>query len=134
MSHKNDVAVTGTILQLRGIEDCIRATKKYKEYIGTMRYHHPIQGAEFPSEKFTKSYEVYPDMEVSWDMPASQAMDWLWGDTIVVTVKFIYDYRNNEASMKIRNGALRELYQSIPGLKEEVQQIKDKEELSVAES
>lgn len=109
-----------TIINIRNIEDCIRATKKYTEGIGTMRKQHPIQGTEFPSKVFCKYYEVYPDMNITWDMPAGKAADWLWGETDHYDLIFKYDYRTNTAELTVinGNGALNKLKQSIPGLKD----------------
>jgi hypothetical protein len=106
----------GNIVSVRALEDCIRATKKYTEGIGTMRKQHPIQGEGFPSRVFCKYYEVYPDIEVSWDMPAGVALDWLWGETLHIDVMFKYDYRVNKASVTVKDGvvAVRELQRSIP--------------------
>ena len=49
-------------------------------------------------------------------MPAGEALDWLWGETLHIDVKFIYDYRANKASVTIRDGekAIKELSKSIP--------------------
>ena len=107
----------GNIECIRAVEDCIRATKKYTEGIGTMRKQHPmIQGEDFPSKVFCKYYEVYPNTELSWNMPAGEALDWLWGETLHIDVMFKYDYRVNKASLSVREGesAVRELVKSIP--------------------
>ena len=105
---------------IRAVEDCIRATKKYTEGIGTMRKTHPIQGDEFPSKTFCKYYEVYPDIELSWDMPAGVALDWLWRDTTCIDVLFKYDYRMNKASVIMKDGqrAIRDLKRAIPGFRD----------------
>lgn len=115
MSH-NHSEFTGNIESIRAVEDCIRATKKYTEGIGTMRAKHPIQGEEFPSKVFCKYYEVYPEVDVSWDMPAGVALDWLWRETPCLDVIFKYDYRVNKASVSVRDGpsAVKELARSIP--------------------
>ena len=104
------------IIKIRAIEDSIRATKKYTEGIETVRKQHPIQGEGFPSKVFCKHYEVYPEMEITWDMNADKAIDWLWGDTEHINLMFKYDYRVNQASMSVLsgNGALNELKKSIP--------------------
>jgi len=115
--------INGNIGDIRAIEDCIRATKKYTEGLGTMRTRHPIQGDEFPSKVFSKYYEVYPKVEVSWDMPAGVALDLLWGDTPCLVVIFHYDYRANEASMTVRDGpeAKKQMIEAIPGFGEAVE-------------
>lgn len=108
------------IANIRAIEDSIRATRRYTEGIGTMRKKHPIQGEEFPSKVFCKYYEVYPNTEICWDMPAGVALDWLWGETPKVDVLFKYDYRSNKASVLVIDGptALKELEKGIPGFSE----------------
>ena len=116
---QNGSEFTGNISSVRAVEDCIRATKKYTEGIGTMRKHHPIQGEDFPSKVFCKYYEIYPEIELSWDMPAGVALDWLWQDTLCLDVMFKYDYRANKASVTIRDGgkAIKELSKSIPNFR-----------------
>ena len=119
-------AFSGTIIDVRAVEDCIRATKKYTEGVGTIRAHHPIQGeGEFPSKKFVKYYEVYPDVEVNWDMSASLALDWLWGETPCIDVLFNYDYRANKAEVVIKDGsvAVRQLDKAIPGFSESLAKV-----------
>lgn len=113
------ITYTGNIEVIRAVEDCIRATKKYTEGIGTMRRQHPIQGEEFPSKTFVKYYEVYPDTEISWNMPANVAIDWLWADTPRIDMMFYYNYRSNEARVVIKNGngAIQKLIDNIPNLK-----------------
>ena len=116
MRQKNGNEFIGNIARVRAVEDCIRATKKYTEGIKTMRLKHPVQGEEFASKVFCKYYEVYPTIELSWDMPAGIAIDWLWGDTPCIDVVFRYDYRINTASVSVRDGseAVRELARTIP--------------------
>jgi hypothetical protein len=113
----SDYEFKSTIMQIRAVEDCIRATKKYTEGIETVRKHHPIQGDGFPSRMFCKFYEVYPEMDITWEMKADKAIDWLWGDTKHINLVFKYDYRVNQASLTVihGNGALLELKKSIPG-------------------
>lgn len=109
---------SGNIESVRAIEDCIRATKKYTEGINTMRRHHPIQGEDFSSKAFTKYYEVYPKIEISWNMPVNTAIDWLWCDTPCINLVFYYDYRNNNAYVTVKNGdgAVKELVDNIPNI------------------
>lgn len=115
MRHKES-EFDGNIINIRAVEDCIRATKKYTEGVGTMRKQHPIQGEGFPSKVFCKYYEVYPNTEISWDMPAGVALDWLWGEVACIDVLFKYDYRVNKASVAVRDGleAVKELARAIP--------------------
>lgn len=112
----NDTSYTGNIASVRNLEDCIRATKKYSEGVHIMATKHPIQGEEFPSKKFCKYYEFYPDMEISWDMPVGRAVEWLFGNPRVINITFIYDYRMNKAEVQIDGGKdLTELQHVIPG-------------------
>lgn len=115
MSSRNSSRFCGTITAIRVIEDCIRATKKYKEYIGR-RYQHPVQGEAFPSETFTKHYEVYPEMEVGLDMSIIDAVFWLGGGTPCIDVMFSYDYRVNRAKVEVKDGevAVDQLIKAVP--------------------
>lgn len=116
---------TGNIMSIRAVEDCIRATNKYKEYLGTMAKRHPVQGGDFHSDLFCKRYEVYPEMEVGWDMSIVDAIFWLGSGTPAVDVVFKYDYRRNNghgqsldrAWLVVRNGrdAVMLLADCIPG-------------------
>lgn len=108
----------GNIIEIREVEDTIRASKKYTKGAFSRAVEHPIQGADFPSKVLTEYYEVYPDTEVHWDMPAGVAIDWLWGDVLHIDVVFSYDYRANKAKMTVRGGkgVLRELTRGIPAL------------------
>ena len=107
----------GGIADVRAVEDAIRATRRYTEGIMTMRTAHPVQGEDFPSRTFIKHYEVYPDTEITWDMPVGQAIDWLCGDVLRVYVLFRYDYRMNKAAIGIKDGpeAIKQLTRAIPG-------------------
>jgi len=111
---------SGNIEVVRAIEDCIRASKRYTEGISTIRQRHPVQGEGFTSKAFSKYYEVYPETEISWNMPANTALDWLFSDTPRVNVVFFYDYRNNSAHVRISdsNNAVDELVKHIPGIGE----------------
>jgi hypothetical protein len=125
--------IKGCILEVRAVEDCIRSTRKYTKGAFSRSAPHPqgpIQGGDFPSRLLTEYYEVYPDMELSWDMPASNAWAWVWGDTTHIDVRFIYDYRQDRAEVVIFGGplAIAELSQGIPGFKEALDQIKIKAE------
>ena len=118
----------GTIIGIRAIEDSIRASKKYTEGIATMRKQHPIQGDEFPSKVFCKYYEVYPELKepISWDMSARTAYNGLlWGEAKRVDIVFYYDYRDNKASIKVKEGALaiRELERYIPNFNRELSKV-----------
>lgn len=123
MSH-NRSEFTGNIITVRAVEDSIRATKKYKEYLGR-RSHHPLQGEAFSSEFFCKHYEIYPEMEVSLDMSIIDAIFWLGRGTPCIDVLFKYDYRENKASVIVKDGAVavRELSRGIPGFSDTLAKV-----------
>jgi len=108
----------GDILSVRVIEDCIRVTRKYTKGAFRRSVIHPIQGEDFPSRVLTEYYEVYPDMELGWDMPASDAWTWILGDTPHIDVYFHYNYTTNKAKMIVHgdNGVVQDLVKGIPGL------------------
>jgi len=110
----------GSILAVRAVEDTIRATKKYTKGAFKSPIQHPIQGAEFPSRVLTEYYEVYPDTELGWDMPASKGWAWLWGDTPHIDVLFKYNYQRDKAIVIIHggNGVVKLLGEGIPGFAE----------------
>ena len=110
---------SGNIGSIRAVEDTVRATRKYTEGIGTMGYHHPIQGANFSSKMFIKYYEVYSYININWDMPAGEAADLLWGDARRIDIVLRYDYRVNRATMTIKEGdkAIDDMVEGIPGFK-----------------
>ena len=124
MRNKTKYEFTGTVIVVRAVEDSIRATRKYTEGLNNPSHPsqkpYPIQGGGFPSKVFCKYYEVYPTVELSWDMPVGVAVDWLWKDVPCIDVVFTYDYRSNKASVLVKNGpaAIEELKKNIPGFKE----------------
>tara|TARA_Y100000310_G_C20647056_1_gene797242 strand:- start:977 stop:1384 length:408 start_codon:yes stop_codon:yes gene_type:complete len=123
---RSDQTFESNIVSMRAVEDCIRATKKYTEYFGTMRWKHPIQGNDFPSKVLCKHYEVYPDIELDWDMSASVALDWVWGDTPHLDVFFKYDYRINKATVYVRGGdkGVLKLARAIPNFNKALAEAK----------
>jgi len=94
----------GSILAVRAVEDTIRATRKYTKGAFQKSIQHPIQGEEFPSRVLTEYYEVYPDTELGWDMPASEGWAWVWGDTPHIDVLFKYNYPRGKAIVIIHGG------------------------------
>lgn len=110
----------GNIETIRAVEDCVRASKRYTEGITTIRRQHPVQGEEFASKAFSKYYEVYPETEISWNMPANTALDWLFSDTPRINMVFFYDYRNNSANVRISDGdgAVKALVRNISGIRD----------------
>ena len=117
---------SGSIGSVRAVEDCIRESKRYTEGVFHKHVNHAIQGESFPSRVFTKYYEVYPDLVISWDMPAGKALDWLWGEYLFIEVFFFYDYRNNKASIVITDGkdAVNILKTKIAGVARTLSQLK----------
>ncbi len=115
----------GNIEPVRAVEDAIRATRKYTEGVLTQRHRHPVQGSDFTSRSFWKHYEVYPETELSWDMPASAAMDWLWASVPCITVAFLYHYRDNKAWIIVKGGqtAILMLGKGIPGFSEALAKV-----------
>ena len=110
----------GSIDSVRMAEDCIRATRKYTKGAFSRPVKHPLQGEEFPSRTLTEYYEVYPDLDLSWDMSAFDAWVWVWGDTPRIDVVFKYSYPTNKAWVIVADGAraIRKLEEAIPGLEE----------------
>jgi hypothetical protein len=111
---------TGTILEIRAMEDCVRTTKKYTKGAFSRPAQHPIQGDDFPSKVITEYYEVYPDMEVGMDMSIIDFALWLADETPHIDVRFNYNYQRNRAMMIVFGGndAMRALTDGIPGLRD----------------
>lgn len=111
----------GSIINVRVVEDCIRATKRYTKGAFARPVRHPEQGGDFPSRMLTEFYEVYPDLDLDKVMPLMQAMektiDWFWGDVTHIDVLFKYSYPTNRAWVIVRGGpeAVKELEKGIPG-------------------
>lgn len=107
---------SGTIMEIRAVEDCIRATKKYTEGL-LSRQQHPIQGEDFPSRVLKKHYDIYPTIpEISWNMPVNVAKDWLFTDTPCISVDFRYDYRCDRAVITFHDdNSVNELIKVVPG-------------------
>jgi hypothetical protein len=94
------IEYAGNITEIRAVEDCIRATKKYTEGVLSKKHPQQIQGEDFPSRTLHKHYEYYPNVpEISWSMPVNTAIDWLYSDTPCVKLSFRYDYRTNQATV-----------------------------------
>jgi hypothetical protein len=112
------IEYAGSITEIRAIEDCIRATKKYTEGLLSKKHPQSFQGEDFPSRVLHKHYEVYPNVpEISWNMPVNMAMDWLFADTPCINVSFRYDYRTNQATVTMRDeGDVMLLKKVAPGL------------------
>lgn len=107
----------GSVTDIRAVEDCIRATKKYTEGLETRRQEHPTQGDDFPSRVFYKRYDVYPDLDIGLDTPIGEAFRWMLGKYKSIDVGFRYDYLGNRAKIVLRDGkeAVKTLSKSIPG-------------------
>lgn len=123
-NNNGNIIYTGSIPDVQLLEDSIRATKKYTEGIRTKREHRPIQGAEFSSRKFCKYYEVYPTLEVGWQMSIIDAIFWLGKGVSCVDVLLEYDYRSNKARV-IMDGEheVQELKQAIPGFRDAIERV-----------
>lgn len=116
------------ILLVRDLEDTIRATRKYTKGAFSRGVKHPIQGVnQFPSKVLTEYYEVYPELELGWDMRAADAWAWVWGDVIHIDVVFLYDYRSNKARVVVHGGrdAVEQLRKGIPNFEEILNKIED---------
>lgn len=110
----------GDILAVRAVETCIQISNKYTPRLFSKPIKHPIQGEEFPSRVLTIYYEVYPTLELSWDMSASDAWAWVWGDIEHIDVYLYYNYVVNKAWLTIQggDGSVESLGQGIPGFRE----------------
>lgn len=115
----------GNVLEVRAVEDTIRATKKYTKGAFTRPIHHPIQGEDFPSRVLTEHYEVYPDLDIS-RMSLGQAWEWVTGYVDHIDVLFKYDYKNNKGIVIIRGGhtIVDQLKEGIPYFKKELEKVK----------
>ena len=114
---RDGIEYRSSIPRVRALEDCIRATRKYTKGAFSKPLKHPMQGEDVPSKVLTEYYEVYPETEIGWDMPAGVAIDWLWQDVPCIDVYFHYDYRNNTASLRVVEGqdAVKKLIAGITG-------------------
>jgi hypothetical protein len=117
----------GSILAVRAVEDTIRATKKYTKGAFRKPFQHPVQGENFPSRVMSEYYEVYPDTEVGWDMPASEGWAWVWGDTPHIDVVFRYNYQRDKAMVVVygSNGVVKLLEDGIPGFAEALGKVQE---------
>jgi len=121
---------------VRDLEDTIRATRKYTKGAFSKASKHPqrIQGEEFPSRVLTEYYEVYPDLDIGWDMRAGDAWAWVWGDVVHIDITFLYDYRENKAKVTIHGGrdAMEKLKEGIPGFKDILHMMDRAREASIS--
>ena len=115
----------GAILDVRAVEDCIRATRQYTKGAFRRKVEHPVQGADFPSKAITEYYEVYPELELNWDMSASDAWAWVWGDVAHIDVWFHYNYLLNRARIEVGGGceAVKALAIGILGFSEALAKV-----------
>jgi len=121
----NGLEICGSIVNVRAVEDCLRATKKYTEGMFRRSSQHPTQGEDFPSKVVTHFYEVFPYVDISLDMPLSTAWAWIWGDEIHIDVLFHYDYRSGKASVEIGGVRVPPKFIQEKELKKRVKKIKD---------
>ena len=130
MKQSTEGKYTGSIAQVRAVEDCIRATRRYAEGMQMRPVTHPVpvQGGEFPSVVFTKHYEVFPDYEIGWDMPVGTALNFLLNPLIPrIEVVFKYSYRDNTAYVLLSPRAVARLGETIPGLSTTLDKIRSQE-------
>lgn len=94
---------TGSVVAVRAVEDCIRATGKYSKFQITET---KVLGADFPSKVLTEHYEVYPKLSTKFggDVRFPEAVDLFIGESPTVIVKFKYNYREDTASVIIKKG------------------------------
>jgi len=130
------IEIKSNILLVRDLEDTIRATRKYTKGAFSKASKHPqrIQGEEFPSRVLTEYYEVYPDLDIGWDMRAGDAWAWVWGDVVHIDITFLYDYRENKAKVTIHGGrdAMEKLKEGIPGFKDILHMMDRAREASIS--
>jgi hypothetical protein len=119
------IEYAGNITEIRAVEDCIRATKRYTEGILSKKHPQQIQGDDFPSRTLHKHYEFYPNVsEISWNMPVNTAIDWLYSDTPCIKLSFRYDYRTNQATVIVADDRdITELNKTVPGFDIAIQAV-----------
>lgn len=119
------IEYTGDILTVRAVEDCIRSTRKYTKGVFSKPVKHPIQGEEFQSRSLTEYYEVYPSLELGWDMSASDAWAWVWGDIEHIGIHLVYNYPSNRAWLILLggNGSIVSMEEGIPGFSQALAQL-----------
>ena len=112
------VVYEGDVVTIRDVEDAIRATRKYtKGKLTVPQRDQARQGDGFAAKAVTEYYEVYPSVDISLEMKASDAWAWVWGDVEHIDVIFTYSYTNNKARCIVhgRNGQVNRLSEGIPG-------------------
>lgn len=120
----------GNILDVRAVEDSIRATRKYTKGAFSYAVRHPIQGEEFPSKTITEYYEVYPDIDMDERMPLWDAImtfsDWIWGETPHIDLRFLYCYPENKGRIIIfgNDGVVGMLKESIPNFSQKLSNLR----------
>ena len=124
MSHRKS-EFAGDIMTVRAVEDSIRVTRKYTKGAFRKPVKHPVQGEDFPSRMLSEYYEVYPDLEIGWDMLATDAWAWVWGNTPHIDVVFKYDYRSNKGFVIVLDGmfAVKQLANSIPNFSDALARV-----------
>jgi len=113
--------IIGTIIEIRELENCIRATNRYTEFLFTEKHPKDTQGAGLPCMAFTRPLEVYLDAEFkdfNWNADFYELVKnrWDWLRSKAVIVRFWYDYRDNKARMDVHSqNTLNRLAAIIPG-------------------
>ena len=116
---------SGDIMAVRDVEDCIRLTRKYTQGIFKKPVDNLMQGDGFPCRVLKLYYEVYPDLDVGFDMKASDAWAWIWGDVLHIDVYFYYNYVTNKGKAIIygNDGVINALREGIPGFGEALDKL-----------
>jgi hypothetical protein len=106
--------ITGTIESVKAIEEAIKATKKAKLFYNGGKQGKGVLGKEFNSQYYSMIYELYPDINFTFDSnyTIDDALRWLVTEGIAI--RFLYDYRNNEARIKFNTLKYDKLKLHIP--------------------
>ena len=115
--------IKGTAETIREIEKTIELAKtKGDLLIGKeAKKQHPIQGEEWESAAFSRTYEVFIDKEVKKWEDSSRAFVKLLV-SIPAVVKFWYEYREGDerkgtANVNVASRSVEVLFENIPGFK-----------------
>lgn len=102
--------------RIREIEDAIRETGQYTEGLFTENRKHPVQG-EDSTRAFTRVYEVYidaPQHNMNAHILDGINDAFAWFDSRAVVFKFWYDYRTEEANMRVTDEGLKLAVDTFP--------------------
>ena len=121
----------GTIKAVRDIEETLELAREKKlAVIGKEgKKESPVQGDNFESAAFSRTYEVYPGKNVlNWEVSPSSFLDLIL--TKPIKVRFWYEYRHLDKRQKtgrvtITEGSLNTLFKLIPGFALAFQKVRD---------